>query len=133
MALLAGARLAFAALALIILYLSLIDDPDAVKSGFRITDFVSTLLFGSDAQSDKVAHFLSYLGLGAVGALARVPGFATFAPLTALLAAYGGAIEIAQGLGGVRDADLIDALVNLAGAAAGAAPVFALRAGKTAA
>jgi hypothetical protein len=72
---------------------------------------------------DKANHFAAFLALAAGGALIfhRSP-----LPRTALLLiAYGGAIELAQGLPLVkRDCDMLDWVTDIAGVAAGSLVVL---------
>jgi len=113
-----GLRLAFFACLVFVTWQTLTPDLDDRQSGFDIARWIAVTLFGDDAHADKVAHFIAYLGLGSVGRFAQV----SQAPaLAAALAAYGGALEIIQGLGGARSADLGDAAMNALGAGAGAA------------
>lgn len=113
-----GMRIAFFACLVFVTWQTLVPDPDDRQSGFDVARWIAVALFGNDAYADKIAHFVAYLGLGSLGGLARLaPAMA----LAAALAAYGGALEIVQGVGGARSADLADAGMNALGAGAGVA------------
>ncbi len=75
--------------------------------------------------SDKLLHFIAYGGLGGLAAAA--------APMGRRLLAWGGAtvygagLEIAQGLGAAgREASVLDAAANAAGAGAGVLALIGL-------
>jgi hypothetical protein len=127
MRLVLAARLAFAGWVLGVAYLSLTENPETVRRGFEITRWIAETLLGDEALSDKVAHFLSYLALGALAAAARLPIPRGFLALVTVLAGYGVLLEVLQGLGGVRTPDALDALTNLAGAALGTGAALLLR------
>jgi VanZ family protein len=84
------------------------------------------LLPGSDLPdvplTDKTEHFIAYLGLSAPLAVAMGRGRIGLALMLAV--AYGGFVEIAQGLAPTgRSASWLDALANAIGAALGSGAV----------
>ena len=112
-------RIVFGALAALITWLTLTPNPESAESGFAFARAIAEALFADAALGDKVAHFLAYAALGVSAAWGRVwiAGLAWASPLA--LAAYGGGLELVQGLGGVRAAEAADALANGLGAVAG--------------
>ena len=119
MSFIAGARALFVFLLVVVTWLTLTPNPDDTESGMAITRWIAERLFGEGAYADKVAHFVAYGALGASAALARLRIAGRAAPAIILLAAYGAVLEGVQGLGGVRDPELADAMANAAGALAG--------------
>lgn len=113
------ARAQFVVLFLLVTYLTVTPNPDDTRMEMALTRWLATVIFGSDALGDKVAHFLAYAALGASAALAelRIRGGAFY--VVAGLVLYGAALEGVQGLGGVRDPELADAVANGLGALAG--------------
>lgn len=113
------ARALFAALFLLVTYLTITPNPDDTEMGMALTRWLAALIFGDSALGDKVAHFLAYAALGASAALAqvRIGGRAIYA--IAALMAYGAMLEGVQGLMGVRVPEFADAIANALGAAAG--------------
>lgn len=119
MSFLAFARAQFAVLFLLVTYLTVTPNPDETELGMELTRWLAALIFGDSAFADKIAHFLAYAALGASAALARIRIGGRAFTVVAGLALYGAALEGVQGLGGVRDPELADALANALGAAAG--------------
>ncbi len=69
---------------------------------------------------DKLLHFMAYAGLAAILTVAL--GVRRVVMSTVLAAGLGAGLEVAQGLQGAgRQAEIADALANLAGAMLGAA------------
>lgn len=126
MSLTAALRAGFALLLALVTWLTLGPVHDAPEQGFAPLQWLAAILFGDAAQADKIGHFLAYAALGAVAALGRLDLAGRAAFTVAALALYGLALEGVQGLMGHRDADLLDALANAAGAAAGMAAGRAL-------
>jgi VanZ family protein len=127
---LVAARALFAALFLLVTYLSVTPDPDAAGPSLDFARWIANLLFGDEIYGDKVAHFLAYgaLGLSAAAAHVRIARRFTFVVLG--LALYGALLEGVQALGAVRQPEALDAFANAAGAlsgGAGAALVSRLR------
>lgn len=106
----------FALLLLIVTFLTLTPDPASTPSGFAIARLIAQWMFADPALADKVGHFLAYAALGLAACLAdfRLRGRLLLAVLA--IAAYGGLLEFAQGAGGVRTGDIVDALANTSGA-----------------
>lgn len=122
-----ASRFAFAALLAMVTFLTLTPDPDLAKEGFDLMRWLAVRLFGDASVNDKIAHFLAYVALGATAFLARLRMLGPAPLVVAALAAYGGLLEVLQGLGVARQADFFDAVANTAGAATGfalAAAVF---------
>lgn len=119
-------RAGFALLLALVTWLTLGPIDDEPAQGFAPLQWLAAALFGDPAQADKIGHFLAYAALGATAALGRLDLAGRAALTVAALALYGLTLEGAQGLMGHRDADLLDALANAAGAAAGAAAGRAL-------
>lgn len=92
---------------------------------------VSQAAPGREVPVTLLGHFASYLVLAALLATAlALHGAAGGAVLAALAAAgLGAGLELVQALLPYRDCQLIDVLVNVAGAAAGAAGFSVSRAG----
>ncbi len=122
-----GWRIAFVALLALVTWLSLASEPDPTGAGFAVTRWIANLLFGSDLHHDKVAHFLAYASLGGSAALGGFRFMGSALATVGLIAAYGLALEGAQGAMGNRVADIFDALANAAGASAGFAGGLVLR------
>jgi VanZ family protein len=118
---LAAARGAFLVLFIAITYLTLTPNPDDTEPGFVVTRWLSTALTGNDALADKIAHFLCYAALGAMAYFAELRLFSRRWGPWAALCVYGVLLEILQGLGGVRDPEVADAVANALGAASGLA------------
>lgn len=127
MKLIIAARALFIVILIVVTWLILTPDVRETEPGMDIARWIARTLFGDADLGDKVAHFLAFASLGAAAALGRLKIAQSGALMVAALAAYGGALEIGQMLGGVRDAELADALADAAGAGAGyPAIVFAL-------
>lgn len=118
-------RLLFAALFIIVTYLTLTPNPDDTEGGLSITRWIAELLFGSGVFGDKVAHFGAYGVLAISAGLAQLSLFGRRSFVIIALAIWGVVLEGLQGLGGVRVADAGDALANAGGALAGAVFVAA--------
>lgn len=114
------ARAAFVALFLFVTYMTLTPDPKDTEGEMSIARWIATMLFGTAALGDKVAHFLAYATLSSCGALGRLTLFRRRSAFVVALCGWGVVLEVLQGLGGVRIADAADAAANALGAAAGA-------------
>ena len=112
-------RAAFAGLAILVTWLTLTSNPESAESGFAFARMIAKLLFADQAQADKVAHFLAYGALGAFACWGRVRLQKLVWATPLILAAYGGGLELLQGLGGVREAEFADGVANALGACAG--------------
>lgn len=119
-------RIVFAALATLVTWLTLTSNPDNTESGFVLARAIAAMVFSDPALADKVAHFLAYAALGAFAFWGRLhmKAFIWLTPLA--LAAYGGGLELLQGLGGIREAEFADAFANALGACAGYLGAYAL-------
>ena len=113
------ARLLFAALFVLITYLTLTPNPDDVATGFDLARLIAGFLFGEPDYGDKVAHFAAYGALGAMAYWAQIfiAGRRWLTPVC--LGFYGALLEGAQGIGGVRSLELLDAMANGLGAVTG--------------
>lgn len=118
---LAATRAVFAALVLLVTFLTLTPNVDPDDGGVALTRMIAQFLFGTAAMADKVAHFLAYGALGFFAGASRLAPVGRSGYATIGLAAYGVGLEALQGLGGVRSPELVDAVANAAGAAAGGA------------
>jgi len=109
-------RAIFALLLLFVTFLTLTPDPEKAPSGFAIARLIAQWMFADPALADKVGHFIAYAALGLAASFAdiRLRGRRLFAMLA--IAAYGAALEFAQGAGGVRTGDIVDAFANTSGA-----------------
>lgn len=114
-----AARLAFAALFVLVTWLTVTPDPSGAEAGFDLANRLAEWLFGDPALGDKAGHFLAYVALGGAAAAARLRLFGRAVFTVAALAFYGAMLEGAQALGGVREADVADAIANALGAALG--------------
>lgn len=119
MSLLGVARVVFAALFLLVTYLTVTPNPDDLKAGMAFTRWLAELLFGDAALNDKVAHFLAYAALGSSAAAARIRLAGRSAATVGALVFYGGLLEGVQALVATRDPEAFDALANGLGALAG--------------
>jgi len=106
----------FVLLFFLVTWLTLTPNPDETKPSLAIARFIAELLFHDQSLSDKVAHFLAYSALGGSAALAGLRLGGRRAYVIAALAAYGATLEYLQGLGGVRSAEVADAIANSLGA-----------------
>lgn len=106
----------FALLLAIVTFLTLTPNPENTPSGFAIARLIAQWMFADPALADKVGHFLAYATLGLTASLGdlRLRGRRFLAVLA--IAAYGAMLEFAQGAGGVRTGDMIDAIANTGGA-----------------
>lgn len=119
MTLLFGARAVFALLLALITFLTVTPNPEDTQSGMAVMRWISSLFFGDGAYGDKIAHFLAYAALGLSAAAARIEIAGRPLATIAALAAYGVLLEGVQGIMGVRQPELYDALANAAGAISG--------------
>ena len=110
------ARAVFALLLGAVTWLTLTPSPEDADAGFKVMRWIANLLLGDSALGDKVAHFTAYAALGVSAFWARL-GASFWPPLA--LAGYGAALEIVQGMGGVRSPELADGFANMAGAIVG--------------
>ena len=109
------ARGLFAALLVAVTYLTLTPNPEETETGFAVARWLAVFVLGDAGLADKVAHFMAYGALGAAAFWAQIDFFRKpWAPPLAL-AAYGAALEGAQGLGGVRSPEVADAIANSLG------------------
>lgn len=108
----------FAALFIMVTYLTLTPNPDDTKPSIAIARFIAELLFHDERFGDKVAHFMAYAALGGAAAFAGLAIAGRRAYLIGALAIYGALLEFIQGLGGVRAPEIADALANSLGALA---------------
>lgn len=108
----------FAALFIMVTYLTLTPNPDDTKPSIAIARFIAELLFHDERFGDKVAHFMAYAALGGAAAFAGLAIAGRRAYLIGALAIYGALLEFIQGLGGVRAPEFADALANSLGALA---------------
>lgn len=114
----------FALLIVFVTWQTLTPDPEETESGMALARYLAELLFDNADYADKVGHFLAYSALGGAAGLGglRLRGRRRFSVLGLTL--YGMALEYLQGLGGVRDAELLDAFANASGALAGFAGAY---------
>ncbi|MEQ8935874.1 MAG: VanZ family protein [Amphiplicatus sp.] len=114
-----AARGVFALLFALVTWLTVTPNPDDTKESLAIARWISAMLLGDTAYSDKVAHFMAYASLGGSAALAQLRLAGRPAYTVVALALYGIALEGVQGAMGVRDPELADALANACGAIVG--------------
>ncbi|NWG91852.1 MAG: hypothetical protein HXY21_05015, partial [Parvularculaceae bacterium] len=114
----------FALLIVFVTWQTLTPDPEETESGMALARYLAELLFDNADYADKIGHFLAYSALGGAAGLGelRLRGRRRFSVLGLTL--YGMALEYLQGLGGVRDAELLDAFANASGALAGFAGAY---------
>ncbi|HXI86111.1 MAG TPA: VanZ family protein [Parvularculaceae bacterium] len=125
-----AARALFAVLFVTVAWLILTPNPQDTEAGMDIARWIAKALFGDPDLGDKVAHVSAFAALAGTAALGRLRILGSGALMVAALSLYGGALEIGQLLGGVRDADWMDALADALGAVA-AYPAAAFLAGLT--
>ena len=111
-----AARALFFLIFVIVTWLILTPDTKETEPGMDVARWLSQYIFGNPNLGDKVAHFLAFGSLGAVAALARLKIAKSGVLVIAALAVYGGLLEIGQLLGGVRDAEVMDAVADAIGA-----------------
>jgi VanZ family protein len=116
----------FALLIVFVTWQTLTPDPDETESGMALARYLAEMLFNSPEHADKVGHFLAYSALGGTAGLGglKLRGRRRFSVLGLTL--YGMVLEYLQGLGGVRDAELLDAFANASGALAGFAGAYVI-------
>jgi hypothetical protein len=119
-------RYAFFALALFVTWQTLTPDPGDTEGGLAIARWIAKAIFHSAELGDKVAHFMAYAALGGSAALAQFRMLGQRAPIAAVIAVYGMALEGLQGLGGVRAPEIADATANALGVIAAFAGVAML-------
>ena len=105
----------FAALFLLVTYLTLTPNPEETESGFALARWVAVAFLGDATFADKVGHFLGYGALGASAFWAQLSIMKKRWAMPIALALYGAGLEGLQGLGGVRSPELADALANALG------------------
>ncbi len=110
-------RAFFVMLLVLVTFLTLTPNPQDSGAGIGFTQWVSAQLFSDPQYSDKIGHFLAYGVLSGAAIVAQIKLFGRFFPVTILLSFYGVLLEVIQGLGGVRSAEVMDALANSLGAA----------------
>lgn len=120
------ARFVFAALFLIVSYLTITPNTETVEQGFDIAEWFSAMVFRTPEFGDKIAHFAAYGALGASALWAQLLMFGKKRWTPLLLAAYGAALEGVQAIGGVRSPELLDSAANALGAMAGFGGAFLL-------
>lgn len=108
-------RFAFVALALFVTWQTLTPDPEDTDGGMAIARWIAEMIFHSADMGDKVAHFMAYAALGGSAAFGHFRVLGLRAPVVAGIAVYGMALEGLQGLGGVRDPEIADAMANALG------------------
>lgn len=108
-------RIAFIALAVFVTWQTLTPDPEDTESGMALARWIAEALFRSEAMGDKVAHFMAYAALGASAAFGQFRMLGQRGPVIAAIAVYGMSLEGLQGLGGVRDPEIADAMANAFG------------------
>jgi len=112
-------RVIFVALFAFVTWATLTPNPEDTEGGFKIAEWLATLLFSNAQFADKIAHFLAYSALGFVGFHAKIlPANWQYLSLL-LLPAYGALLEALQGVGAVREPSVLDAFANASGAFAG--------------
>lgn len=108
-------RLAFVALMLFVTWQTLTPDPDDTEGGMALARWIAEAILGSADLGDKVAHFMAYAALGGSAAFGQFRMLGQRAPIIAGIAIYGVALEGLQGLGGVREPEIADAMANVFG------------------
>ncbi|MDZ7627069.1 MAG: hypothetical protein U5J99_01525 [Parvularculaceae bacterium] len=108
-------RIAFLALAVFVTWQTLTPDPDDTEGGMALARWIAEALFRSEDMGDKVAHFMAYAALGGSAAFGRLQILGLRSPVVAAIAVYGMALEGLQGLGGVRQPEIADAMANASG------------------
>ena len=112
-------RLLFSALVLFVGFMSLTPNPDSVGGGYAFMEAISRLLFGSEEYHDKIGHFIAYATLAGVYAQTAWRPFGRQIYGVLWLAAFGLAMELAQGMTTYRELSGTDLLANWAGLAIG--------------
>lgn len=121
-----GWRFAFLALALFVTWQTLTPDPEDTDGGMAIARLIAEIIFHSAEMSDKVAHFMAYAALGGSAAFGHFRMMGLRPPVIAGIAVYGMALEGLQGLGGVREPEIADAIANALGVISAFAAVAVL-------
>lgn len=112
-------RAAFALFLIFVTWQTLTPDPEESKSGLALARYLAAMLFGDAGYADKIAHFLAYATLGGLAGMGDLRAFGKRRFSVLLLFLYGLLLEWLQGVGGVRDAEIVDALANATGAVTG--------------
>jgi VanZ family protein len=108
-------RIAFVALALFVTWQTLTPDPEDTEGGMALARWIAEMLFRSADMGDKVAHFMAYAALGGSASFGQFRMLGQRGPIIAAIAVYGMALEGLQGLGGVREPEIADAMANALG------------------
>ncbi|WP_425409926.1 VanZ family protein [Hyphococcus sp.] len=112
-------RVLFVALFLCVTFLTLTPNPVETESGFAFTRWLSSAILGDAENADKIGHFIAYAALAVSAFWARLFLYSRRWATMIGLALYGIALEILQGMGGVRSPELADAIANALGALCG--------------
>lgn len=113
------ARGVFLILLSVVTWLTVTPNPDDTQTGFAVMRWVSEILFGNAEMNDKIAHFAAYGVLGFSAFFANIRLFGQQLWTVIALALYGAFLEVVQGLGGVRQPEVADAIANMLGTIAG--------------
>lgn len=113
-----------------IAFLSLSPAPPAPPGTDDFFGWVAAMFLRGPEDADKVSHFCAYAALAGAAVMGLGDGGRKrLLYLVAGLVAFGGALEVGQGLGGIRQAEGLDLLANAFGIATGAGASLILRRG----
>ncbi|MEM6746186.1 MAG: VanZ family protein [Pseudomonadota bacterium] len=111
-----ASRVLAIACAVAIAFLSLAPAGESSSGLLSMLEAYARLILGPWVQGDKVGHFMAYAGLGCLAAFGiRSMGPVALAVLAATILAYGGTMELLQGLLANRNASLGDLMANTLG------------------
>ena len=117
-------RLICLVLIVFITWVTLTPDTEHLDGSGGITKWLSALLFGSEEYSDKIGHFSAYAALGFCLLPGKLKLFNRSTIVLALLAIYGGGLELLQNMSENREASIADALANTLGLVLGSSVAF---------
>lgn len=106
-------------LAVTVMVLSLIPNPDDLTSASDFSTWLARLLLGDASQGDKISHFIAYGTLGTAGVMGFARSLRSVILVFILAILFGGLMELLQGFVDERQRDAYDFGANSLGALAG--------------
>lgn len=116
-----SSRVLAVTLAVLVFVLSVTPDTEDLEGATDIFAKVMDWLFGQPDMGDKLAHLCAYGALATAAVMGFVRTTRSFFVAFVLILVFGAALEVIQGLGGVRTTDSFDLIANLGGVAGGMA------------
>lgn len=109
-------RIFFCILFAFVTWATLTPNPENTDTGLKFAAWLADLFFSNKALADKIAHFLAYGALGFTAFPARGRALKSNFVVPVALPVYGMMLELVQGIGGVREPSIWDAVANASGA-----------------